>query len=143
MQSNEITHEILESAYKIHTVLGPGLLESVYKKCLAYELKKKGLDVQEEYPVPVVYEEVKLECGYRMDLLVNNTVVVELKTVDAFMDVHYAQILTYLKLGEKKIGLLVNFNTKRLKDGIKRFVMQESSYTASHGVYTALHRENN
>ena len=123
MQSNEITHEILESAYKIHTVLGPGLLESVYKKCLAYELKKKGFEVQEEYPVPVVYEEVKLECGYRMDLLVNNTVVVELKTVDAFMDVHYAQILTYLKLGEKKIGLLVNFNTKRLKDGIKRFVM--------------------
>ena len=123
MESNEITHEILESAYKIHTVLGPGLLESVYKKCLAYELKKKGLEVQEEYPVPVVYEEVKLECGYRMDLLVNNTVVVELKTVDAFMDVHYAQILTYLKLGKKKIGLLVNFNTKRLKDGIKRFVM--------------------
>ena len=123
MESNEITHEILESAYKIHTVLGPGLLESVYKKCLAYELKKKGLEVQEEYPVPVVYEEVKLECGYRMDLLVNNTVVVELKTVDAFMDVHYAQILTYLKLGEKKIGLLVTFNTKRLKDGLKRFVM--------------------
>lgn len=123
MELNQITHEILDSAYKVHTALGPGLLESAYRTCLAYELRKKGLKVEEEKPVPIIYEEVKLECGYRMDLLVEDAVVVELKTVDLFTDVHFAQILTYLRFGEKKVGLLINFNTKSLKNGIKRFVL--------------------
>lgn len=123
MELNQITHEILDSANKVHTALEPGLLESDYRVCLAYELRKKGLKVEEEKPVPIIYEEVKLECGYRMDLLVEDTVVVELKTVDLFMDVHFAQILTYLRFGEKKVGLLINFNVKSLKDGIKRFVL--------------------
>ena len=123
MEINQITHEILDSAYKVHTALGPGLLESAYRTCLAYELRKKGLKVEEEKPVPIIYEEVKLECGYRMDLLVEDAVVVELKTVDSFTDVHFAQILTYLRFGEKKVGLLINFNVKSLKHGIKRFVL--------------------
>jgi GxxExxY protein len=123
MEFDHITHEILDSAYKVHTALGPGLLESAYKACLAYELRKKGLKVVEEKPVPIIYEEVKLECGYRMDLLVEDVVVVELKTVDTFTDVHFAQILTYLRFGEKKVGLLINFNVKSLKNGIKRFIL--------------------
>lgn len=123
MEINQITHEILDSAYKVHTALGHGLLESAYRTCLAYELRKKGLKVEEEKPVPIIYEEVKLECGYRMDLLVEDAVVVELKTVDSFTDVHFAQILTYLRFGEKKVGLLINFNVKSLKNGIKRFVI--------------------
>jgi GxxExxY protein len=123
MQINQITQEILDSAFKVHTSLGPGLLESAYKACLAYELRKKGLKVEEEKPIPVIYEEVKLDCGYRMDLLVEEAVVVELKTVDAFTDVHFAQILTYLRFAEKKAGLLINFNVKSLKNGIKRFVI--------------------
>ena len=123
MQINQITQEILDSAFKVHSSLGPGLLESAYKACLAYELRKKGLNVEEEKPIPVIYEEVKLDCGYRLDLLVEDTVVVELKTVDAFTDVHYAQILTYLRFANKKVGLLINFNVKSLKDGIKRFII--------------------
>jgi len=123
MELNQITHEILESAYKVHSSLGPGLLESAYKACLAYELRKKGLKVEEEKPVPIVYEEVKLDCGYRMDLLVEDQVTVELKTVDAFNDVHFAQVLTQLRFGNKKVGLLINFNVKSLKDEIKRFIM--------------------
>lgn len=123
MDLNQITHEILDSAYKVHSALGPGLLESAYKACLAYELRKKGLAVEEERPVPIVYEKVKLDCGYRMDLLVENAVVVELKTVDVFTEVHFAQVLTHLKFGNKKIGLLINFNVKSLKDGIKRFIL--------------------
>ena len=123
MEINQITHEILDSPYKVHTALGPGLLESAYRTCLAYELRKKGLKVEEEKPVPIIYEEVKLECGYRIDLLVEDAVVVELKTVDSFTDVHFAQILTYLRFDEKKVGLLINFNVKSLKNGIKRFVI--------------------
>ena len=120
MTTNEITHEILDSAYKVHSALGPGLLESAYRTCLAYELRKKGLKVEEEKPLPIIYEEVRLECGYRLDMLVENEVVVELKTVNAFNDVHLAQILTYLKFSEKHVGLLLNFYVKSLKDGIKR-----------------------
>ncbi len=123
MEINDITHEILDSAYKVHTALGPGLLESAYKACLAYELKKKGLKVELEKPVPIVYEEVKLEYGYRIDILVENKVVIELKTVDAFNDVHIAQVLTYLRFAEKKVGLLINFNVKSLKTGIKRLIL--------------------
>lgn len=123
MEINQITHEIIDSAYKVHSTLGPGLLESAYQACLAYELQKKGFQVEIEKPVPLIYEEIKLECRYRLDLLVENQVVVELKSVDAFTDVHIAQVLTYLKLANKHIGLLINFNTKSLKDGIKRLVL--------------------
>ena len=123
MTPNEITHEILDSAYKIHTALGPGLLESAYRTCLVYELRKKGLKVEEEKPLPLVYEEVKLDCGYRIDILVENQVVVELKTAEAFTDVHTAQVLTYLRLSGNHIGLLLNFYTKSLKNGIKRVVL--------------------
>lgn len=120
MEINRITHEILDSAYKIHSALGPGLLESAYRSCLGYELRKKGLKVNEEMPLPLIYEEVKLECGYRIDLLVENEVIVELKTVSELNDIHLAQILTYLRFSEKKVGLLINFNVKSLKNGIKR-----------------------
>ncbi|HAF30086.1 MAG TPA: GxxExxY protein [Bacteroidales bacterium] len=123
MEINEITHEILDSAYKIHSTLGPGLLESSYQACLVYELKKKGMKVEVEKPLPLIYEEVKLDCGYRIDILVEGQVVVELKTVEAFKDVHTAQVLTYLKLSGCKVGLLLNFYTKSLKDGIKRLVL--------------------
>lgn len=123
MELNQITHEILDSAYKVHTALGPGLLESSYRACLVYELRKKGLRVEEEKPLPLIYEEVKLECGYRIDLLVEGNVVVELKTVEAFTDVHTAQVLTYIKLSDSKVGLLINFYVKSLKDGIKRLII--------------------
>ncbi len=123
MEINKITHEILDSAYKVHSSLGPGLLESAYQACLVYELKKKGFKVETEKPLPIIYEEVKLDCGYRIDILVEDAVVVELKTVEAFTDVHMAQVLTYLRFSEKKVGLLLNFYTKSLKDGIKSFIM--------------------
>lgn len=123
MEINKITHEILDSAYKVHTALGPGLLESAYQACLVYELSKKGLKVEVEKPLPLIYEEVKLDCGYRIDILVEDQVVVELKTVEAFSDVHTAQVLTYLKLSGNKVGLLLNFYTKSLKNGIKRLIL--------------------
>lgn len=123
MELNQITREILDSAYKVHTALGPGLLESAYRACLVYELRKKGLRVEEEKPLPLIYEEVKLECGYRIDLLVEGIVVVELQTVEALTDVHTAQVLTYIKLSNSKVGLLINFYVKSLKDGIKRLIL--------------------
>ena len=123
MEINHITHEILDSAYKVHSALGPGLLESAYQACLVYELRKKGLMVEVEKPLSLVYEEVKLDCGYRIDILVENQVVVELKTVEAFTDVHTAQVLTYLKLSGNRVGLLLNFYTKSLKDGVKRLIL--------------------
>ena len=102
MEVNEITGKILNAAYKVHSALGPGLLESSYQACLKYELQKEELFVETEKPLPLVYEEVKLDCGYRIDMLVENQVIVELKTVEEFTDVHIAQILTYLKLSNKK-----------------------------------------
>ena len=123
MDENKITHEILDSAYKVHSALGPGLLESAYKSCLAYELRKKGLKVEEEKSLPLIYEEVKLDCGYRIDLLVEDKIIVELKTVDFLIAVHTAQVLTYLRFSGKHIGLLINFNVKSLKEGIKRLIL--------------------
>ncbi len=123
MEINQITHEILDSAYKVHSKLGPGLLESAYRTCLVYELRKKGFFVEEEKALPLIYEEIKLECGYRIDILVEKQVVVELKTVDSFNDVHIAQVLTYLKLSGNHVGLLINFYKKSLKDGIKRLIL--------------------
>lgn len=123
MDVNDITRETMDSAYKVHSALGPGLLETAYQACLAFELRKKGLKVEVEKPIPLVYEEVKLEVGYRIDLLIENKVVVELKTVEAFTDVHTAQVLTYLQLSKCKVGLLLNFYTKSLKHGIKRVIL--------------------
>lgn len=119
---NEIATEILDAAFKIHRSIGPGLLESAYKECLFYELKKTSLWVQKEVALPLVYEEVKLDCGYRADLLVENSVIVELKSVEALTDIHLAQTLTYLRLANCKLGLLINFNSQYLKDGIKRII---------------------
>lgn len=106
----------------MHKALGPGLLESAYQECLFYELANKGFHVVKEQPMPIVYKEVKLDHGYRMDLLVENKVVIEIKIVEAFTDVHFAQVVTYLKLGNYKLGLLINFNVLKLKDGIKRII---------------------
>jgi len=123
MNENELSNLIIGKAIEIHKVLGPGLLESAYKECLYYELISSGLKVEKEKPLPIVYKEIKLEQGYRIDLLVENKVVIELKTVEAFTDVHMAQVLTYLKFGNFKLGLLLNFNVTLLKNGLKRFVM--------------------
>ncbi len=123
MIENEITEQILGCAFKVHTTLGPGLLESAYEECLYYECRKSGLLVQKQKPLPLVYEEVHLEVGYRVDLFVENKVIVEIKSVDAINDVHLAQVLTYIKLSGCRIGLLLNFNVKSLKDGIKRLII--------------------
>ncbi|MCO5286695.1 MAG: GxxExxY protein [Chitinophagaceae bacterium] len=122
LRYQELTQKIIGCAMEVHKVLGPGLLESAYEECLAFELINAGLFIERQKPVPVVYKEIKLECGYRMDILVENTVVVELKTVDAFNDVHEAQVLTHMKFGLKPVGLLINFNVTLLKNGIKRYV---------------------
>ncbi len=122
MEINDITSIIIEKAIKVHKDLGPGLLESAYKECLVYELLPSGLKIEKEKPLPLVYNDVKLECGYRGDIMVENKVVVEIKAVDALADIHTAQVLTYLKLGNCKIGLLINFNVTLLKDGIKRCI---------------------
>jgi len=122
MVENEISSIIIGCAIEIHKQLGPGLLESAYKECLHYELRQAGLKVQKEKPMPIVYKEVKLDHGYRIDLLVEEKVVIEIKTVEAFNDVHIAQVLTYLRLGEYKLGLLLNFHTTTLKSGINRVI---------------------
>ena len=122
MTENQISKIIIGRAIEVHKQLGPGLLESAYQECLSFELKQAGLKVRKEVPMPIVYKEVKLDHGYRMDLLVEEKVVVEIKTVEAFTDVHLAQVLTYLKLGNYKLGLLLNFYTTILKKGIKRVI---------------------
>jgi GxxExxY protein len=121
METNDITSVIIGCAIEVHKALGPGLLESAYEECLAYELHQAGLSINRQHPTPVVYKEVKLDCGYRIDLLVENRVVVELKVADEFNPVHEAQILTYMKFSKKSIGLLINFNVTMLKNGIRRF----------------------
>lgn len=123
MNENELSNLIIGKAIEIHKVLGPGLLESAYKECLYYELISSGLNVEKEKPLPIVYKDIKLDQGYRIDLLVENKVVIELKTVEAFTDVHMAQVLTYLKFGNFRLGLLLNFNVTLLKNGLKRFVI--------------------
>ena len=122
MELNKLTDNIIGSAIEVHKKLGPGLLESAYQKCLLYELSIKGFQVKEEVPRPIVYKDVHLDHGYRLDLLVENSVVIEIKTVEHLTDVHFAQLLTYLKLGGYKLGLLINFNVSLLKDGIKRII---------------------
>lgn len=123
MLFEDITKVIIGCAIDVHKVLGSGLLESAYEECLYYELQKAGLKVEKQKAIPVVYKEIKLDCGYRADLIVEDKIVIELKTVDEFNPVHEAQILTYLKFADKKLGLLINFNVLRLKDGIKRYIL--------------------
>ncbi|MDY0284730.1 MAG: GxxExxY protein [Bacteroidales bacterium] len=123
MTENEISKIVLDSAFVVHSELGPGLLERVYQECLAYEIRNAGLKVELEKPLPLVYKDIKFECGYRIDLLIENKVVIELKVVEALNDVHIAQTLTYMRLSECKLGLLLNFYTKSLKYGIKRLIL--------------------
>ena len=122
MTENEISKKIIGCAIEVHKQLGPGLLETAYQECLLYELRQAGLKVRKEKPMPIVYKEVKLDHGYRIDLLVEEKVVIEMKTVEAFTDVHTAQVLTYLRLGDYKLGLLLNFHVTMLKRGIKRII---------------------
>ena len=123
MNENNLSYKIIGAAMELHRTLGPGLLESAYEECLYYELIKAGLKAERQKAIPIIYKEIKLDCGYRADLIVEDKVVIELKTVDEFNPVHEAQILTYLKFDEKKLGLLINFNVLRLKDGIKRYIL--------------------
>jgi GxxExxY protein len=122
MKDNKLTEKIIGCAIEVHRNLGPGLLESAYQECLLFELTKLGLKVEKQLALPIVYKDIKLDHGYRIDLLVEDSIVIEIKTVECFTDVHFAQILTYLKLGNYPIGLLINFHTKLLKNGIKRFI---------------------
>jgi GxxExxY protein len=122
MKTNEITQIILDAAFHVHTELGPGLLESVYEIVLAHELKKRGLRVERQKPIPIRYEELTFEEGFRADLLVEDKVIVELKSVEVLAPVHPKQVLTYLRLSGRKVGLLLNFGTVRLKDGIERII---------------------
>jgi GxxExxY protein len=121
-QLDAITYKIIGLAIEVHKQLGPGLLESAYQECLYYEILNSGLIVEKQKALPIIYKEIKLDHGYRIDLLIENKIVIELKTVEAFTDVHFAQILTYLKLGNYPLGLLINFDSKILKNNIKRFI---------------------
>jgi GxxExxY protein len=123
MNIEEIFKKVLDCSFQVHTALGPGLLESAYEECLFYELTQIGLNVQKQKVLPLVYKEVKLDAGYRIDLIVENNIIIEIKAVDSLSDIHLAQILTYLKLSNCKLGLLVNFNVRHLKDGIKRVIL--------------------
>ena len=122
IEENELSGIILGCAIEVHKQLGPGLLESAYQECLYFELRNKGLNVIKEKPMPIIYKEIKLDHGYRIDLLVENKVVIEIKTVESITDVHTAQVLTYLKLGNYRLGLLLDFHVASLKNGIKRII---------------------
>ena len=123
MDIEVVFKKVLDCCFQVHTTLGPGLLESAYEECLYYELIVSGFQVSKQKPLPLVYKEVKLDAGYRTDLLVENLVIVEVKSVEALSDLHLAQVLTYLKLSGCKLGLLVNFNVLHLKDGIRRIIL--------------------
>ncbi len=122
MHPNEISGAIIACAMRVHTSLGPGLLEKCYKVCLAYELREAGFQVKTQVPLPVIYREVRMNAGYRMDLVVNETVVVEIKATEGTTPLHCAQLMSYLRLSGKKLGLLINFNVVHLRDGIRRIV---------------------
>ena len=119
---NKITNDAINSAIEIHKFLGPGLLESCYETCLSFELSNKKLKVERQKPLPVIYKNIQMDCGYRLDILVENSVVIEIKSVESLLPIHTAQLLSYLKLSGCKVGLLINFNVKVLKDGIVRLV---------------------
>ena len=123
MHLNDLTHQIIGCAMRVHSQLGPGILESAYEECMAYELSKARLPFEKQKGLPLVYESVRLDCGYRLDLLVASQVIVEVKSVEAIHDVHVAQVLTYLKLSRCPLALLINFNVAHLRDGIKRFAL--------------------
>lgn len=121
---NELTHQIIGAAMRVHSDVGPGLLESVYRSCLHYELLQMGLKVQAEFPIPVVYRAVKIDVGYRVDFLVEDTVLVELKAITALQPIHEAIALSYVRMSDRPVGLLINFNVLHLRDGIRRVVNQ-------------------
>ena len=120
---DELSNKIIESAIEVHKYLGPGLLESAYEQCLAYELTQRKIQFKLQQPLPVLYKAINLDCGYRIDVLVEDKLIIELKSVETLLPIHEAQLLTYMKLTKIKIGLLINFNVRRLKDGLKRFVL--------------------
>ncbi len=122
MDINDLSYKIIGLAIEVHKELGPGLLESAYQECLYYEIKNAGLYVEKEKALPIIYKDIKIDHGYRIDLLIENKLVLELKTVEKYTDVHFAQVLTYLKLGNYPLGLLINFDSKVLKTNIKRFI---------------------
>jgi GxxExxY protein len=122
MNENEISRIIFEAGLKVHRQLGPGLLESAYEECLFYELRESSLLIEKQKPMPLIYDEVKLDVGYRIDMMVERKVVIEVKSVEALTDVHLAQVLTYLKLSQCKLGLLINFNTLLFKNGVRRVI---------------------
>ncbi len=123
MEFDELSNQVIGCALEVHRNLGPGLLESTYEQCLAYEMKAAGMAFKLQYPLPVQYKNIKLDCGYRIDALVDTSIIIELKSVDKILPIHKAQLLTYMKLADISIGLLINFNVKYLKDGIKRMVL--------------------
>ena len=131
MDVNRVRREIIGAAIAVHRELGPGLLESAYEACLAYELAQRGLKVEQQKPLPVVYREVHLECGYRLDLVVEDIVIVELKSVEKLAAVHRAQVLSYLRLANRQVGLLINFNEKVLMTGVHRLVNNLPETSAS------------
>jgi GxxExxY protein len=122
-EHDRAAREIVDSALAVHSTLGPGLLESVYEECLAYELRSRGLEIAAQVALPVVYREVTVDAGFRMDMVVSNLMVVEIKAVEKLMPIHEAQLLTYLKLSRKRLGFLINFNSGRVKDGIRRLIL--------------------
>lgn len=122
MDENQLARIVFDAGLKVHKALGPGLLESAYEECLFYELKKQNLLVGKQVGLPLIYDDVKLDIGYRIDILVENKLIVEVKSVDALNDIHLAQVLTYLKLSDKKLGLLINFNTLLFKQGVRRVI---------------------
>ncbi|VXC51135.1 MULTISPECIES: GxxExxY protein [Chryseobacterium] len=122
ISENEISKIVYESGYLVHKTLGPGLLESAYEECMLYELKKEGLLVEKQKPMPLIYDQIKMDVGYRLDLLIENKFIVEVKSVEALNDIHLAQILTYLRLSNCKLGMLINFNTLHFKNGVKRVI---------------------
>ena len=128
VEINQITETIIGAAIEVHKALGPGLLESAYEACLAFEIGERGIKIVKQVPLPVIYKDVQLDCGYRLDLLVEDQVIVELKAIEALNDVHRAQLLSYLKISGLQVGLLINFNVRLLKNGIVRLV---NNYTES------------
>jgi GxxExxY protein len=123
MEFDELSNRVLGCAIEVHRALGPGLLESTYEQCLAHELKLAGIPFKLQWPVPVEYKTIHLDCGYRLDILIDDVLIVELKRVEKILGIHEAQLLTYMKLARIRTGLLINFNVQRLRDGIKRFVL--------------------
>jgi GxxExxY protein len=133
---DQITQRIIGAAIEVHKTLGPGLLESAYQACLAFELREGGLKVEEQLPLPVVYKNVRLDCGYRIDLLIESEIVIEIKAIEALVPIHEAQLLSYLRLSGKRVELLINFHVRMLKDGLKRIVNEfpDSAFSARSAV---------